>query len=361
MLAVVLSFDEFPLRLLGCYGNFSSEMPCLNRIAAGSVVFDQHFGEDFSQSPDGHAWWTGCYHFPRNGTSLVSRMPSLPGFLTGIETHWLADNSPAPSVPLPGDARVEVGSSFADLIGQGCRWLDSTSYHGRRLLWLKAGPAIWDEFPLGDWGSPEMVSAGEAIDRAIEPLWQAVQRQSEGRRVMFVLTSACGKSLGERDQASQTMWAEEFVHLPLIVWHSEHPGGDRRAELTQSIDLPLTLLDFLERERPSSSEGESFLPLVRGEDIAGRNAITSGSKGVWESVHTQSFHFVRLHPAENSPDRPQRMFIKPDDVWDWQDVSAQEPELTELFSTQLDAFLESAKIDVPVRERIEALVSRWQP
>ena len=68
MLAIVLSFDVFPLRLLGCYGS-TAEMPCLNEIAAASVVFDQHFGEDFSNPVSGRALAPG----PRKWTSILPR------------------------------------------------------------------------------------------------------------------------------------------------------------------------------------------------------------------------------------------------------------------------------------------------
>ena len=64
MKVVIISFDQLSLRFLGCYGNQSSPTPHFNRLASESVVFDQHFGENFEPAAANHAWWTGRYQFP---------------------------------------------------------------------------------------------------------------------------------------------------------------------------------------------------------------------------------------------------------------------------------------------------------
>jgi arylsulfatase A-like enzyme len=266
MLAVVLSFDQFPMRLLSCYGNFDIPMPGLSRMAADSVVFDQHFGEDFSEAPQGHAWWSGCYHYPRAGTELHSKIPSLPELLAegNIQSQWLTDEAKPRLVPLPQDAPVSMVESFADLIQRGCEELNEAAAMPdlRRLVWLKAGRSIWSEAE----GSESVMAQ---IDAAVMPLWNRLQGFKESRQVLFILTSARGMSLGERNAVPkcESTWAEEFVHLPLIVFHSDHPGGERRSAFTQSIDLPATLLDFFALRSKTPCEGESFLPILRGEDI----------------------------------------------------------------------------------------------
>ncbi len=359
MLALVLSFDQFPLRLLGCYGNPSAKTPCLNRIAAESVVFDQHFGEDFSPMPLGHAWWSGCYHFPRAESALLSEMPSLPRVLAAgnIETHWLTDEAACKEVPLPEEVPLTVLEEFPQLIGQGLQVLSdgASKPETPQLLWLKAGRSVWNGSPNAEAESAEVESQLELIDDAIQPLWEGVQAQRQQRRVLFLITAARGMPLGERPPSPgcESTWAEEYVHLPLIVFDAEHPGGERRAELTQSPDLPATLLDFFALNPSEKNEGKSFLPMMHGEELPGRKSLTYGSNTAWEAMRKRDFHFVRCRDPKKMVEHRQLLFMKPDDPWDWHDVASQEPELTETLTAELDAFLTAARTQLPIMEQVQ--------
>lgn len=65
MNALVVTFDRLPLRMLGCYGNDWIETAAFDTLAAHGVVFDQHFGQCFSESESNSAaaWWTGRRDF----------------------------------------------------------------------------------------------------------------------------------------------------------------------------------------------------------------------------------------------------------------------------------------------------------
>ena len=58
MQAIVVTFDRLATRLIGCYGNEWVETPNLDRLAAVSTVFDNHFADTIGQHI-GHAWLTG--------------------------------------------------------------------------------------------------------------------------------------------------------------------------------------------------------------------------------------------------------------------------------------------------------------
>lgn len=329
-------------------------MPCLNRIAAESTVFDQHFGEDFSRAPEGHAWWSGCYHFPRKEAAHFLPMASLPEFLNqgNIAAQFFAETATPEIVPLPAAANIRVLDSFGDLIRRGSEWLadSQSSPETPRLLWLKALGKTFDGFSLGEWDSEDNDAALSHLDKTIEPLCNQVLDLARSRKVLFILTSARGQSLGERAAPFplETTWAEEFVHLPLIVHHSEATGGERRLELTQPMDLPATLLDFFALEPPPQSEGQSLLPSILGRRERERHFLTAGCFRVWEAIRTQDFHFVRLSDPHHPDGHRRLLFLKLSDVWDWQDVSAQNAETTDALSRQLDAFLTATRNQVPV-------------
>ena len=101
---------------------------------------------------------------------------------------------------------------------------------------------------------------GELLDRFDrEGLWEDTA---------LVVTTDHGFLLGEHD-----FWAknrmnmyEEIVHIPLFVWDPRRPGcaGRRSADLTQTIDLAATMLDFFAVAPPPENEGVSLLARLDG-------------------------------------------------------------------------------------------------
>jgi arylsulfatase A-like enzyme len=57
--AFVVSFEQLPAFLLGCYGHPWIETPNFDRLASLSVVFDQHFANDLTTGDNSFPWWTG--------------------------------------------------------------------------------------------------------------------------------------------------------------------------------------------------------------------------------------------------------------------------------------------------------------
>ncbi|QDT25842.1 Sulfatase [Gimesia panareensis] len=57
--AFVVSFEQLPAFLLGCYGHQWIETPNFDRLASMSVVFDQHFANDLTTRKNSFPWWTG--------------------------------------------------------------------------------------------------------------------------------------------------------------------------------------------------------------------------------------------------------------------------------------------------------------
>ncbi len=57
--AFVVSFEQLPACMLGCYGHQWIETPNFDRLASLSVVFDQHFANDLCTTHNSFPWWTG--------------------------------------------------------------------------------------------------------------------------------------------------------------------------------------------------------------------------------------------------------------------------------------------------------------
>src|SRR5208282_2608836 len=62
MKVLVVVASGLHLGYLGCYGNLWIETPCLDRLAAEGIVFDQHYAD--CPASNFRTSWTGRYCFP---------------------------------------------------------------------------------------------------------------------------------------------------------------------------------------------------------------------------------------------------------------------------------------------------------
>lgn len=165
MQILLLTFDRLPLRMLSPYGNEWIETPNFERLAARTVVFDQHFAENLDPAAANHAWWTGTHQFPRAPDEQRS-LPTLmePLHAAGIGTRLLVETRAKESTgSLPafehmtevaGLDGLDAGPAeipFAELIRQGCSAVRELAADDTpRLLWLKSAGVPWPEFPPQD-------------------------------------------------------------------------------------------------------------------------------------------------------------------------------------------------------------------
>ena len=129
MNAIVVAFDRLPLHLLGCYGNAWISTPNFDRLAAGAVLFEEHFAEHADRSAKRRAWKTGRYEF-------LGRRENQPGLLDVLEgagvatrlldeassdrvTDWDLGFEDAPFAALVNHA----GTAIEELRARGGAWL----------------------------------------------------------------------------------------------------------------------------------------------------------------------------------------------------------------------------------------------
>ena len=159
MNAIVVTFDRLPVGLLGCYGNNWITTPNFDRLAAESVLFDNHFADSPSQIGC-QAWWSGRYAFRRARETPEQSLPSLLAE-KGVTLRVLAeadgrDVAELAELPLEQADRVrgEDGldvppeeTPFARLIARGLRDLRlcGTSRREPWCLWMhsRGVPIPW--------------------------------------------------------------------------------------------------------------------------------------------------------------------------------------------------------------------------
>ncbi len=143
-----------------------------------------------------------------------------------------------------------------------------------------------------------------AVDEAIGPLWSRIER--EGNRVLLVLTSDHGESLGEHGYyfAHGEYLYQPGLHIPLIFrLPGIVPSGVRVDSLAQNIDIAPTILSLLGVDRLQSVDGRPLF-LAAGSDSALRRPAPGRSLVFAES------DFQLIHP-----ENPRYFLDGPEGKW----------------------------------------------
>jgi arylsulfatase A-like enzyme len=372
MKTVVVLIRGLNVALLGCYGNEWIATPALDRLAAESVVFDQHYVETFDPVAAQRSRETGCHCFYSSGVAPPPRpRQSLFSFLREVGVN-----------PFP------VGGELAD----------QTLGKAGEILPQMANPAhavLWVELPLPD---PSQMPAGEhhPIDDHDEENLAADQQECEEppeedaeeeellrlhenwERIMTHLDSRLGALLEELDRCyppENTLLIvtgdcgpahyelgdlpgmrpglhEESIHLPLIVrLPGKAEAGRRVAALTQPVDLLPTLLEAFGVSPPETVHGRSLLALARGQLSEVRPyacMVRAEDKMVQWGLRTPEWFLMVRESSAETRVGPE-LYRKPEDRWEVNNLRQHYLELADRFEQTLRAFVEATQKPGPLQ------------
>ncbi len=403
MKVLVITARSLRADYLGCYGNPRVETPALDALAARGVVFDRHFADAADPAGARRAWRTGRYCFP--GAETPPAAADLVAALgaAGVATSLVVDASrPVPEGFAEGWRGGAAGPAQGDetplerTVVAAREVLKEQSGRENWLLWVDLATALppWDvpadfaehyfrDEPLDDEDedADDEAEAVEVepltplpdppagpIDADDDTLYLRIQGsysgavtyldagvaellRSVGDDVLVLVTSDVGFSLGEHGVVGPVLpWpAESVAQLPLVV---RLPGaaeaGRRVAALTQAVDLAPTLAAWFGVALPQA-HGHDLAPLVRGEAEAVRPYAVSAvavDGRVGRALWTPEWSFVLPAAAEGEP--VPRLYVRPDDRWEVNDVRQHHLELTEALEKTLRDFEEAARHSGPL-------------
>ncbi len=404
MNAICLAIDRWHVGHVGAYGNAWIETPSLDSLACESFTFDQALvgcpgTEEFYRSV-----WQGRH--PLLGDS-PARAANLPRRLTeaSIATTLLTDESVVAGNPmaeafdelieLDPPERIAAADQLSSTHLAGCfaqiiDWLASA--RGPFLLWvhLSSMGACWDapyEFRrrYAEPGDPAPPRSAEVprmtlpddfdpdvllgitqsyaaqvslLDVCLGALLESLQEMPLGRETFLAVLSARGFPLGEHGRvgACDEALHAELVHLPMMLRFPDRLGAAGRSQaLVTPADLRPTLLDWwsLEHTEPATF-GASLMPIVRGEVETIRDRLLLGSPSFETAIRTPAWYMQLLEAP--------RLYVKPDDRWEVNDVADRCPEVVEELQEVADDFqscLESDQLNrlVPLGEILHSGVA----
>ena len=327
MRILVLDIPALHLGYLGCYGNDWVGTPNIDRLAAESIVFNRHFFDVRPLEPAALEETLGANGIALDYVSAEGSV-SAEALEETVEktSDALARQRPFiwarfPSLAPPWDLPEELLNSYCE--DEDRPWPDPP-------LGVIADP---DELPRLQNTYAAVVTA---VDAYLERIVDQVRAKDHHDGTLVCLTSSAGLPLGEQGVLGLTRpWPhEEFVHVPLLLRlpGGQHPGW-RVDALTQPVDLVPTLLEFL-GVHPANAQGRSLWPLIRGETSEVRQYAMSAlprDEGMAWALRTREWAFIL--PIEAPADEPRRprLYVKPEDRWEVNDVCQHHLELAEEF------------------------------
>jgi arylsulfatase A-like enzyme len=367
MKCLLLSIRGLRPDCLGCYGNDWIDTPHLDRLAAESVVFDQHFAAAPDEVSACRAW---C------GEGNVLRLLSA----AGVETAYVGDGDHPPpeffSVEFQKARFVETGARVKSIFAAAKKAVASLAKREHALLWIDVSALLppWqvsDEFLelyfprdseteegcLTPWTGPLPAVANpddEELLLRLRRTYAAVLSQLDAHLGVFLdslreiagewmvlFTAPYGLPLGEHGIAgTHRPWLhDELVHLPLLVrFPNGAEAGRRVLGLTQSSDLAATVLEQFNLPFPEMA-GRSLLPICRGETESIRAEVVSSLHSAdaeeW-ALRTTEWAFLlptRTHPDD--PPRSPQMYVKPEDRFEVNNVIQHHMDLAEEMERRL--------------------------
>jgi arylsulfatase A-like enzyme len=102
------------------------------------------------------------------------------------------------------------------------------------------------------------------VDRQIRRIWEELVKQNLFDNTLLLITADHGEELYDHDGTGHcTTLYDELIRVPLIMINHALPGsGQKVEEQVELIDLPMTILDFLDLSVPKKIEGQSLLSLT---------------------------------------------------------------------------------------------------
>ncbi len=371
---IVLVIDRLRPAFLGPYGNTWVETEAFNELAAQSLLAEQAFTESPNLAAAYRVLWSPSAD--ADSPAEVEPASDLIALARGEGWHTtlLTDDSRLagadfvptfdqriilPSVATEGRAADVESTPFAALMAQTLDVVERMAtgsflwVHARGLAGPWNAPYAWrqsfaaeedpdpptfveppakrltaDVDPDHLWGLSQAYAAEiRVIDECLWPLVNQMDVPSMDDTV-WVLTSTRGYPLGEHglvgdgEHGNDESVFTESAHIPLLI---RQPHGRGSAARTQRLCQLAGLREWLTaRIRRLPCDPTSDVEQLSSRAVNDRPVITVGSS--LRASRTTDWCLIRAHENRQDGDVGEKLFVRPDDAWEFNDVAALLPD-----------------------------------
>ena len=113
----------------------------------------------------------------------------------------------------------------------------------------------------------------QSVDRAVVHLVERLKATGQYENTYLIFTSDNGVQLGEHRWQSKVLGYEPSIRVPLIISGPGLPKGAVRNQAVTIADLGATIADIADVDPRRRLDGQSLLPLARGDVPDGRDRV----------------------------------------------------------------------------------------
>jgi N-acetylglucosamine-6-sulfatase len=194
------------------------------------------------------------------------------------------------------------------------RWVRAQRYSWHGVDYMYHGQIPFDEF------YHLYLETLLAVDESVQSVMKWVEENGLKENTMIVYMGDNGFLFGEHGLIDKRNAYEESMRVPLLVWAPGLiKGGTVLPQMILNIDLAPTFLELAGIAKPAQMQGQSFLPLLKGNTVAWRDKIFY--EYYWEQAFPQT-------PTTYAIRTDQYKYIAYNGIWD----------INELYDLQKDPY-----------------------
>jgi arylsulfatase A-like enzyme len=139
------------------------------------------------------------------------------------------------------------------------------------------------------------------MDHRIGDILQALDNKGLTNDTVVVYTSDHGLSIGQHGLMGKQNMYDHSVRIPFILRGGELPTNRKIDSLLQQYDIFATLCDLVGAEIPAGIDGQSALPLIRGETDSIRHVVGAVYKDVQRMICDGRWKLIRYYRSSLKP------------------------------------------------------------
>jgi arylsulfatase A-like enzyme len=133
-----------------------------------------------------------------------------------------------------------------------------------------------------------------SVDESIGAVLDYLVEKGLDKNTIVIYMGDNGFAWGEHGLIDKRQFYEESVRVPMLVWAPGlFPGGEVVEKMVQNVDIAPTLMQCAGLKKAPQMLGESFVPLLLGENIPWRDKIFYEYYWEYEFPQTPTMHGVR--------------------------------------------------------------------
>ena len=188
-----------------------------------------------------------------------------------------------------------------------------------------------------------------SVDESVGEIYQYLKDHNLLENTIIIYTSDQGFFLGEHGWFDKRWMYQESFLMPLIIRDPYiKKKGQKISQLTQNIDFAPTILEMAGVKVPEEMEGESLLPLMKGNKIPWRDAL------YYHYYEFPGFHSVRAHYGVKMKRYKLLHFYK-EDRWEMFDLKTDPTEINNIYGQD-----EYKEVQAHLHEKLNELIRQYQ-